>query len=128
MNHPTVGPACYLCNMDGAGADDLEAGAVTIKPVDLYRRRVYLEPLALYLTLDVGTFESVTLDMPGKRISVTFNDMVFDNCTYTNRRLRVEKMSTKRPGEKFKVDAAFAYIRNAYVVPEGTATAVVTFS
>jgi hypothetical protein len=100
---------------------------VTIKPVDLYRRRVYLEPLALFLTLDVGTFESVTLDMAAKRVSVTFNPMAFDNCTYNGRRLRVQKKSTARPGKDFKV-AAFPMVRNAYVVPESTARVDITYN
>lgn len=130
VNHPDLGPSCYLCNMAGAASGpgaDLTAGAITIKPVDLYRRRVYLEPLALFLTLDAGTFDTVTLDMAAKTIGVTFNSMAFDNCTYTDRRLRVEKMSAARPGTAFKI-ATFPVVRNAYVVPESTSTVTITYS
>lgn len=129
VNHPTIGLACYLCNMNAGGAGstaNLHATEITIKPVDLYRRRVYVEPLGLYLTLDVGTFESLTLDMAAKKVSITFNSMAFDNCTYSNRRLRVEKLSTKRPGINFKV-GRFEVVRNAYVVPASTVTVDVTY-
>ena len=50
VHHPKIGPSCYLCNLATAAA-----GAVTIKPTDLYHRRVYIEPLGLYVTLDIGT-------------------------------------------------------------------------
>jgi hypothetical protein len=43
---------------------------------------VYIEPLALYLTLDIGTFHSLTVNMAAKTINITFNPMGFDNVTY----------------------------------------------
>jgi hypothetical protein len=126
VNHPNLGLLCYLCNMETTIASvsgrnitstgATTASAVTIKPVDLYRRRVFLEPLALYLTLDAGTFESVVVDMAAKKLTIAFNTMAFDNSTFTARRLRVEKTSTSRPGIGFKV--AFPVERNAYVIPE----------
>lgn len=78
VEHPELGPSCYLCNMDHqqtetSGLHTSTAAAVKIVPVDLYHRRVYLEPLALYLTLDVGTFESLLLDIAAKKVVVTFN-------------------------------------------------------
>ena len=78
VEHPDLGPSCYLCNLDHAdtgtqGLPTSTTAAVKIVPVDLYHRRVYLEPLALYVTLDVGTFASLTLDMTAKTIAVAFN-------------------------------------------------------
>lgn len=116
-------------SLPSTAAVDLKATAVTIKPVDLYRRRVYVEPLGLYLTLDVGTFAYLTLNMAAKKISIAFNPMTFDNCTYTNRRLRVEKLSTARPGKAFKVGGkSNPTVRNAFVVSEATAMVDVTYS
>ena len=51
VEHPQHGALCYLCNLGTAAA---AAGAVTIAPVDLYKRRVFIEPLGLYLVLDTG--------------------------------------------------------------------------
>eukprot|EP01043_Picozoa_sp_COSAG02_P051436 COSAG02_NODE_5412_length_4349_cov_8.741176_3_plen_322_part_00 len=78
VEHPEIGPSCYLCNVERAdtgthGLPISTTAAVKIVPVDLYHRRVYLEPLALYVTLDVGTFASLTLDMTAKTIVVQFN-------------------------------------------------------
>ena len=47
VHHPKIGPSCNLATA--------ASGAVTIKPTDLYHRRVYIEPLGLYVTLDIGT-------------------------------------------------------------------------
>jgi len=123
VQHPTLGLVCYLCNMEDSehyhygtfNATDILA---KIEPVDLYRRRVYLEPLGLYLTLDVGTFKSLTLDMRSKKISVEFNPMQSDNITYAARRLRTEKMAVGRPGKGFTT--AFPKSRGAYAVPVDT--------
>lgn len=49
VEHPEIGPSCYLCNMAKVGA------AVKIAPVDLYHRRIYIEPLALYLLRPIHT-------------------------------------------------------------------------
>jgi hypothetical protein len=103
VDHPEFGPVCYLWNMHAAAGGDGEwslgrnlttGGAVTIKPVDLYRRRIFLEPLSLYLTLDVGTFKAVVLDLAVKKLSIEFNSMAFDNSTYVARRLRVQRYAT----------------------------------
>jgi len=123
VDHPEIGPSCYLCNVEAAAG-----GGVKIAPVDLYRRRVYIEPLALYLTLDVGTFESVTLEMVGKKITVAFNTMAADNIIYTARRLRVDKLSEARPGSGFKpTSAGLKLERGAWVVPESTATVEISW-
>ena len=76
VEHPDLGPVCYLCNMDTQGA------VVTIRPVDLYHRRLFIEPLALHLTLDTGKFESVQLDMAAKSLTAHFNPMATDNIAY----------------------------------------------
>ena len=44
VEHPQHGALCYLCNLR-AGTD----GEVAIAPVDLYKRRVFIEPLGLCL-------------------------------------------------------------------------------
>ena len=42
--------------------DARPATGVTVQTLDSFRRRVYIAPLGLYLTLDRGAFESVTIN------------------------------------------------------------------
>jgi hypothetical protein len=123
VHHPEIGEACYLCNLAPGGP----AGSAKISPVDLYKRRVYFEPLGLYVTLDMGTFESLTLNMAEKKIAVTFNPMSLDNITYSARRLRVDKLSESRPGTGHKVSGSYKFERGAFVVPEATGTVDITW-
>ena len=97
-------------------------GVVSISPTDLYHRRIYLEPLALYLTLDTGTFGSVALDLAGKTITVTFAPAAADgDVTYTTRRLRADKLSPARPGSGFSV-TGLKKSRGAFPVPASQQT------
>ena len=122
VNHPELGMVCYLCNVVN---DTTTSDVVKIEPVDLYRRRTYVEPLALSLSLDVGTFSSISLDMTAKTITIEFNTASHDAIPYVARRLRVEKMSNARAGDGFK--AEFPVSRGAYVVPEETLSMVITW-
>ena len=131
INHKDVGLACYLCNLVGNHVTQGVDVKATLKPADLYNRRVYLEPLALYLTLDIGTFESVSLDTNTKAIHIQFNPMAHDNITYVARRLRVQKMSDARPGSGFNVTTAGVPLkvsRGAYVVPVASSAVAVTWA
>ena len=121
MHHPDLkGKAvCYLCNLDQG-----PNGVATITPTDLYHRRVYLEPLALYLTLDAGTFASLSLDLVGKSANITFAPM--GNVTFPARRLRVNKLSPARPGSAFQI-GALNQIRGAFEVPAKQQIAVLTW-
>eukprot|EP01052_Picozoa_sp_SAG31_P044443 SAG31_NODE_7747_length_1605_cov_1.277556_2_plen_289_part_00 len=129
--HPKYGSLCYLCNIEPGQATSEQARlptttAVTIKPVDLYKRRVYIEPLGLYLVLDAGTFASLAIDLTAKRITVQFNSQAMDNYTYTSRRLRADKVSADgaRPGTGFSVVGAHK-VRGAFVLPESQTIATV---
>jgi hypothetical protein len=106
---------CYLCNLGL-----LNGTAVTVQPVDLYKRRVYLEPLALYLQLFAGTIDTVTLDDVNHRITVAFRNAVLDNYTFAARRLQIDKMSDARPGSAFTTD--FPLVRGAFEIPASVTT------
>ena len=97
-----------------------------IKPVDLYRRRVYLEPLGLYLQLYAGTFEAVTFDKDTRLITLEFSDASHDTYPYKTRRLTVEKMADSRPGSNFKM--TYPVVRNAFVIPADETKAVITYT
>jgi len=120
--HPQLGPVCYLCNLLD---QQVSLGMFVLEPADLYHRRVYLEPLALSLVLETGTFKTLSLNMGAKKIVIEFQAMAYDNCTYPSRRLRVAKMSGTRPGTDFQMD--FPLSRGAYVVPVTKDTVTLTW-
>ena len=59
---------CYLCNLVASSAGG--GGSVTIEPVDLFRGRMYFEPLGLDLRADAGTFRNATLALDAKKLVV----------------------------------------------------------
>jgi Family of unknown function (DUF5695) len=65
VNHPDFGWQAFGGNVRSAG------GRVTVDTLDSIRRRVYIAPLGLYLTLDRGTFERVTIDSATHAVQVT---------------------------------------------------------
>lgn len=138
VQHNVFGDLCFLCNII-QGSDDLELGhghennnnSVILVPVDSYRQRFFLEPLALYLQADTGTFYSIAVDLTARRIEVIFVPVISNN--FSIRRLRVDKQSNSRPGKKFNVIASdssktFPYRRNAYEIPVAITKVVVVWS
>lgn len=129
-----LGELCYLCDVaapapaatdDDAAAADADVDTVTLTPRDAYRRRVFLEPLALYMTTEAGQFASVEIALAKKAIAVTFDAAA----GFSSYRLCLDKTSTARPGSKFAV-AAGKLERGCYTIPAiaGKAgTAVVTW-
>ena len=61
VKHPRLGPAAE------GGA---EPGSVVITPEDAYHRRVFVEPLALYLVAGAGTIARVQLQLSLRRVSL----------------------------------------------------------
>ena len=120
VRHQALGgtAVCYLCNLaTGPG------GVATITPTDLYHNRVYLEPLALYLTLDTGTFASLALDLAGKSVCITFAPPASDgDVAYSSRRLRADKLSSARPGADFAIRGLKGKSRGAFEVPASQQT------
>ena len=49
------------------------SGWVTVQTLDSLRRRIYLAPLGLYLTLDAGTFESVAINPSTRAVRLTLS-------------------------------------------------------
>ena len=64
INHPDFGWQALGGNVRESG------GWVNVQALDSLRRRVYIAPLGLYLTLDAGTFESVSINPTTKAVSV----------------------------------------------------------
>lgn len=89
---------------------------VTVEPRDSFRQRVYLAPLGLWLTLDSGQFEQVTLDASAGTVDVR---LAPGDAYTSNALLRIEQpahvagVGAIGPSEKLTME------RGAYVVPLG---------
>lgn len=87
--------------------------SVSIKPRDSTRRRIYIAPFGLWLTLDSGVFGSVEIFKKQKKVAVYFNEGPQGSFV----RLRMEQpakingIGRFRPLKKFKME------RDAYIVP-----------
>jgi len=112
--------ATYLVNdaefgwLSFGGNLEVAGKTVSVKPLDSFRQRVYLEPLGLWLTLDAGQFERVTLNEADGSVTVRLAPAD----AYTPAAIlrieqpaRVDGVGTIAPLEKLAME------RGAYVVP-----------
>lgn len=65
VKHETFGWLGFGCDIAAEGH------TVRVTPRDAFRQRVYLAPLGLWLTLEAGRFEEVTMDITGQIVTVT---------------------------------------------------------
>ena len=122
VEHPRLGPLCFLCSshlgghISGAGAAALDAvtdstsdggatggssaAVTTITPEDGYRRRVFIEPLRLYLVATAGTIARVELREAGRwtaaaprprTVVLSFNATEWGVTPWTSLRLQVSQ-------------------------------------
>lgn len=85
---------------------------VEVTPKDSFRKRVFIAPRGLFLTLDAGTFEAVAYDPKTKAVRVTLS--AADPHT-PNARLRVE---TTAPGRAaYTPSKPYALDGGAYTIP-----------
>ena len=148
VNHKTLGPLCYLCDLDtsdlvlsdhveaanGTAAAAAAASAVagTFTLTDAYRQRVYFEPLGLWLQADAGRMASVAFNMHAKTLAVTFQaakSTPAGEQTYSVIRLRADKVArgTSRPGNNFTVlspTKGVAQARSAWEIEPPSSAAV----
>lgn len=92
-------------------------------PLDSLRRRVYLAPAGLWLTLDAGRFERVALDAKTGAVLVTLAPA--DDATPAAR-LRVEQPAAVPGLGSYAPAGTFAKERKAHVVPLGPSSMSVT--
>jgi hypothetical protein len=88
--------------------------SITVEPRDSLRQRVYLAPLGLWLTLDSGTFESVTLDEARNEVKITLAPA----SPYTSTALlRVEQPAKVAGVGVIVPEDKYEQVRGAYSVP-----------
>jgi hypothetical protein len=67
INHPEYGWQAL------GGSVKTGAGRVDVQTLDSFRRKIYIAPFGLYLTLDAGTFESVSINPATGAVRVTLS-------------------------------------------------------
>ena len=107
---------CYVAD-DGkfgwlafGGNIERKATTMTVTPKDGFRKRVFLAPLGLWLTLESGTFEKVVFDSLSHSIVIQLSPQTPFN---SSARLRITTTGKKT----FKLDGNLLVEREAYVVP-----------
>lgn len=108
INHPEFGWQSFGGNVSVKG------DWINVQPLDSFRRRVYIAPLGLWLTLDAGTFERVAINTRSNVVRITLSSA---DAFTPNARLRVQQPSklpqvgTYAPRRKFATDA------DAFTIP-----------
>ena len=108
VEHPRLGPLCFLCTVTTNNATGVHA----VIPEDAYHRRVFIQPLALYLVASAGTIAQVLVHPPSistpsqsslpkatsgrrvgntRRVSLEFNTTEFGAVPWSQLRLTIQK-------------------------------------
>jgi len=95
---------------------------VNVRTLDSFRKRVYLAPLGLWLTLDAGTFESVAIDTKSNVVRVTLSRA---DAFTPNARLRVQQPAKITNVGTYVPRQNFNYERDAFTIPLGSSTTVI---
>lgn len=110
INHPEFGWQAFGGNVTVSG------NTISITPLDSLRRRIYLAPVALWLTLDAGQFQKVDFDAQTRAVHVT---LAPSNANTPSARLRIEQPATPSGVGTYAVSGSFTKERDATVVPLG---------
>jgi len=139
-NHTTLGPLCFLCDWISPPTPT----KLSLAPRDMYHRRVYLEPLGLWMVSEAGRILAVTLDMLARTVRVEMESCAEaaaaagtpgSQCPFPLLRLRVESSAPQDRPFTFSWDfpPEGALVRGAYAFPpnttdpNGTTVAQITF-
>jgi hypothetical protein len=96
-------------------------GRITVQVTDSFRRRVYLAPYGLYLTLDAGRFQRVEIDPATGAVSVTLAPATGST---PRAYLRVEQPAQLPGAGDYAPVSSFESERGAFVVPLGSSATV----
>jgi hypothetical protein len=102
------------------GNIEVDDGAVRVRPLDAARRRVYVGPLGLWLTLDSGTFDMI--EVRGGVVRVTLAPATPHGPVA---RLRVTQAARLAGVGAIVPDGAFPSERGAYLIPLSDETTAV---
>ena len=108
VHHPEFGWLAFGGNLKVNGS------TVLVRPIDSARRRVYLAPFGLWLTLDAGTFEQVEFDANTSAVQV----ILAGADKFTPRAaLRIEQPARIAELGRYHPSERFETRRGAWMVP-----------
>ena len=113
VNHPEFGWQAFGGNVI------IEGKVVKIKPLDSFRRRVYIAPYGLWLTLESGMFENVVINTENKMVRLGFADATQHTRTA---RLCIEQPAKIEGVDIFRPIGNLVKERGAYIVSLKTGT------
>jgi hypothetical protein len=108
VSHPEFGWLAFGGNVK------LEGDWVTVKPLDSFRMRVYLAPVGLWLTLDAGTFDTVSFNTRTHAVRVGLSAATPDT---PQARLRIEQPAKIDGVGAFNPRQTLTKERDAYTIP-----------
>jgi hypothetical protein len=111
VKHPEFGWLGF-----GGDVQALPNGEIKVTPRDGFRRRVFLAPLGLWLTLDAGAFQLVTFNPRTKSVRVTLAPASSATPTAL---LRVGQLPTGKLPARFVPPAGTPRVRGAFAVHLG---------
>ncbi len=116
----SINTATYVIHHDEFGWQafggniEVEGGIVKVLPLDSFRKRVFIAPLGLWLTLDAGTFEAIKIDTVNKIVELGFSP----STPFTQfARLRIEHTSKIDDVGEFNLKGLSEKKRGAFVIP-----------
>jgi Family of unknown function (DUF5695) len=127
VNHPefgwqAFGGNTYMVVSDGSNVPANRRDWIGVRPLDSLRRRVYLAPVGLYLTLDAGTFESVAMSLSSREVRVTLAPA---GPHTPAARLRIEQPAKVAGIGTYVTARTFTSERGAHVIPLTTSATTV---
>jgi hypothetical protein len=106
VDHPVFGWLAFGGNVKASG------NSVRVRPLDSFRRRVYLAPVGLWLTLDAGTFENVEFNAKTHAVRVELSP---EDSFTPEARLRIEEPA--KISASYRPRKSFANERDAFTIP-----------
>jgi hypothetical protein len=113
INHPEFGWQSFGGNVR------VQGDWVNVQPLDSFRKRVYVAPLSLWLTLDAGTFERIAINTKSNVVRVTLSRA---DAFTPNARLRVQRPAKTMQSGDYVPRQNFVKEREAFTIPLGPST------
>jgi hypothetical protein len=119
VNHPDFGWQAFGGNLSVSG------NTISVTPLDSMRRRVYLAPVGLWLTLDAGQFQKVDFDSQAHTVQVT---LAPSDANTPSARLRIEQPATISGIGTYAPTTSPTQERGAYVITLGSSATTVSLA
>jgi Family of unknown function (DUF5695) len=108
INHPEFGWQAFGGNLKDRG------DSVEVQPLDSFRKRVYLAPFGLWLTLDAGVFQNLKVNCRTRGVRVGFAPATNDTPAA---RLRVAQPAAVSGVGRYQPEEKLLTERDAFVIP-----------